>query len=336
MCRQNRHSFDVPANRTWFSPRNELPLDAWVSLFEQVAPFRPWVYLTGGEPSLYPHFRELIREAKKRKLVVQLQTNGTTLTKHADFLVEMGLEAVTVSLDGTREIHDSVRGVPGTFARVEEGMKSLVEARQRAKSAGPLLSFNFTISKANLDSLVDTVAYAIDMKMDFIQIQHTMHSSREIVARHNELFSQENAKALGLDVAVPSVCEDEYYVSELTEDDVRKIEKNLEEARALAKGRIKLHSMPNIPSELIPPYYLDLNYEFIEACDNFWKTLRVLADGTVSPCLNFVVGNIARQSFAEIWNGSQMNRLRELFSKGLVPGCARCCQRHYCTAGRAF
>ncbi len=336
MCRGIRQTDAVPDNRPWYSRERELPVEDWTRLLEQVAAFRPWLFVTGGEPLMYPHFRAFVREAKKRGLVVHLQTNATLLRREADFLVEEGVEAVNVSIDGPPPVHDRIRGLKGAFSQVEKGVRALVEARRGRGRPNPILSLNCTISKANLEVLTEIVPLAVGLKADILQLQHTMFDSPENVVRHNRFLSPERSRALGLEVAHPSICTGEYYQSELTSADMPKLQTALRQARQQARGRLKLIFMPYFSDELLSPYYLDLNYPFIQGCDNFWHTGRILADGTFSPCLNLMVGNIIQQPFMEMWNGNRMQRLRELIAKQLFPGCARCCHRHYTTANRAF
>ena len=126
MCRQWRRDQDIPDNRTWYDRHRELPLATWVSLLDQVAPFRPWLYVTGGEPLISPNFKGLVQEARHRGLTVQLQTNGTLLAGVAEFLVKAGVLAVSISLDGPPEVHDAIRGVKGTFRRLAEGVQALL------------------------------------------------------------------------------------------------------------------------------------------------------------------------------------------------------------------
>jgi MoaA/NifB/PqqE/SkfB family radical SAM enzyme len=336
MCRQIRGPEEGAVARSWYDFRRELPLEVWVSLLDQVASFRPWLFVTGGEPLLYPRFKEFVEEARKRRLLVHLQTNGTLLAGVADFVVSMGVAAVNISLDGPPDIHDRVRGKAGTFQRVQDGVEALLEARKRLKSPGPIISFNFTISKTNLQWLEEIVPLAVRLNADCIQIQHTMFDSPENVAKHNAFFTAERVRELGLEIDLPSISEDEYYQNELGPQDLPRLAAGLEKARAQAKGRIKLHFMPGIPPHLLQPYYCDLNHPFIQGCDHLWKTARILSDGTLSPCLNIVMGNIAEQPFMDLWNGPRMQRLRGLVADRLLPGCARCCQRHYTKASRAF
>ena len=336
MCRGIRLGQEVPENRPWYSRDRELGLEDWTRLLEEAAAFHPWLYVTGGEPLMYPHFRDFILEAKKRRLVVHLQTNATLLAREADFLVEMGVEAVNVSIDGPPPVHDRIRGLKGGFARVAAGMQALVEARRSRSRPNPILSVNCTISKGNLVHLEEMVPLAIRLGADIMQLQHTMFDSPENVARHNRLFSPERSRALGLEVAHPSICEGEYYENELTAEDLPKLQAAVSRARQQARGKLQLHFMPNLPDNLLSPYYLDLNYPFPQGCDDFWATGRILADGTFSPCLNLVVGNVTARPFLEMWNGPRMRQLRTLVAQGLFPGCVRCCHRHFTDASRAF
>jgi Fe-coproporphyrin III synthase len=328
MCEQHRHD-DGPTGLSWYDPRRELPLDAWVRLLDQVAAFRPRLYLTGGEPTLYPHFPDFLREAKQRGFVVHLQTNGTLLDKMADTLVAQGVEMVTVSMDGPPQVHDSVRGQEGAFEKTARGLEALVAARHRQGSPGPIILINCVISKASLDTLEDMVPLAHRLGADILQIQHTIFNTPNNIRRHNRALSPEFAAAQGLDLAPPSIPEGEYYQSELTPADLPVLAGKLQEARRRAKDRLKLLFLPNVPPELLEPYYLDLAHPFPRVCNALWKGCRILPDGTVSPCLHLVAGNITTQPFPEIWNGPRMRRLRQLISKRLFPGCARCCSRSF-------
>ena len=163
-----------------------------------------------------------------------------------------------------------------------------------------------------------------------------MFNSPELIGQHNEIFSPEYLDRKGLPMVLPSIPEGSYYRSEVTAEDIPVLVDALNRARSKAKGRITLHCMPRIPDELIGPYYLDLGYPFIDRCNMFWKTMRIAPDGSVTPCLNMVVGNIREQDFAEIWNGSPMQHVRRLFGERLFPGCVRCCQRHFTQASLTF
>lgn len=328
MCEQHRHT-SGPTGLTWYDPRRELPLSDWVRLLDQTASFRPQLYLTGGEPTLYPQFAEFLQAAKQRGFMVHLQTNGTLLDRIADHLVTQGVEAVTVSMDGPQEIHDAIRGQKGAFAKTTAGLRALVEARKRLRRPGPILTINCVISKASLATLDKMVPLAHELGADILQIQHTIFNTAANVQRHNLALSPAFAAAQGLDLTPPSIPEGEYYASEITAADLPLLRNKLAEIPRLAQGRIRPVFLPNLPSQLLESYYLDLAHPFPQECNAPWKGCRILPDGTVSPCLHLTAGNIASQPFKEIWNGPKMRRLRQIIAQQLFPGCARCCSRSF-------
>jgi MoaA/NifB/PqqE/SkfB family radical SAM enzyme len=328
MCEQHRHN-PGPTGLPWYDPGRELPLSAWVGLLDQVAAFRPRLYLTGGEPTLYPHFTAFLIEAKRRGFGVHLQTNGTLLDRVADSLVAQDVEMVTVSLDGPLEVHDAIRGQNGAFRKTCEGIKALVAARDRQRSPGPIILINCVISQASLPTLDHMVPLAQALGADILQIQHTIFNTPANVQRHNRALSPEFAAREGLDLAPPSIPEGEYYENEITPADLPGLLNRLRQAQRLAKDRLKLLFLPNLPLDLLKPYYLDLTHPFPQVCQVLWKSCRILPDGTVSPCLHLVAGNIAAQPFPEIWNGPKMRRFRQIISRRLFPGCARCCSRSF-------
>ncbi len=329
MCEQHRRDPGTAATLSWFDPRQELPLAAWASLLDQIAPFRPHLYLTGGEPLMYRHFQELVLEAKKRHLLIHLQTNGILLTKVADFLVDQGVELITVSLDGPPEVHDGIRGLRGAFDQTRAGLAALQAARRRRRRPNPILRLNCVISKASLATLEQMVPLALELGADVLQLQHTMFNSAPNVERHNRWLSPQFARERDLELVAPSIPEGEFYQSEIAAADLPELLHGLREARRQAEGHLRLMISPNLPDKLVAPYYLDLDYPFRPVCHSLWKGCRILPDGTVSPCLHLVAGNIARQSFGEIWNGATMRGFRRIIRRRLLPGCARCCSRSF-------
>jgi MoaA/NifB/PqqE/SkfB family radical SAM enzyme len=260
---------------------------------------------------------------------VHLQTNGTRLEQFAEFLVAQGVEMLSISIDGPQEIHDRIRGQGGTFTRIAKGIAALMVSRKRLGKPGPLLSINCVISKANLFCLEQMVPLSLDLGADALYLIHTTFNSEANVARHNLLMSPRWAQTHGLDLIFPSISPGEYYQSEIAREDLPILRENLKQVRKLARGRLMLTVNPNPPLDKLEPYYLDLDYPFPQECNGLWNSCRILADGTVSPCLHVVAGKITEQPFQEIWNGPRMQNFRQVIARGLLPGCARCCKRRF-------
>ncbi len=84
--------------------------------------------LSGGDPTLHPRLLDIISFAKSAGYGhIQLISNGRMFS-YNDFLekaVVRGLNEVTFSIHGhTRELHDGLTGVPGSFDQALDGLKN--------------------------------------------------------------------------------------------------------------------------------------------------------------------------------------------------------------------
>lgn len=329
MCMQNRHIEVDKDHLRWYDPGLELPLSAWLNLIDQMAIFRPWVSVTGGEPLLYPHFREFIQAAKGKDLNIDLTTNGLLLPNFAEFLVEQGVEIIHISVDGPEDVHEEIRGLKGAYARTVAGIESLFEARRKRGTYRPVIAINFTITRSNVHVIDRMVPFAVSMNADLLQFIHPYFNTRENAEKHNRIFTPEFARSKGLDVVHPSLPEGEYYESEITEEDLPVMKAGLARARSEAKGRIALKMLPGLSDDVLHPYYFDLDYPFSPVCKALWTKCRVLPDGTVSPCMHVIAGNITEKPLLELWDGPQMSRLRQIIAKRQFPACDRCCNKKF-------
>ena len=87
------------------------------------------IWLSGGEPFLYPDLQEALRFAAGQEGIrVCVSTNGTLIgPEEAALLKDTGVKA-QVSVDGPEAYHDEVRGVSGAFRRASRGIEHLAAA----------------------------------------------------------------------------------------------------------------------------------------------------------------------------------------------------------------
>lgn len=86
--------------------------------------------ITGGEPLLRRDLFEIMTEATAMGFEWGMVTNGSLITDAA--IAEMkksGMKTITVSLDGLRETHDSLRHLPGSWDHILLALKKLKAAR---------------------------------------------------------------------------------------------------------------------------------------------------------------------------------------------------------------
>lgn len=89
------------------------------------------IKLTGGEPLLHPHFREICDLATTEQMNLNMETNGTLLTADmARYLKnETTMNFISLSIDSAdAKRHDTFRGAEGAFDAALRGLDHLVTA----------------------------------------------------------------------------------------------------------------------------------------------------------------------------------------------------------------
>ena len=143
-CYQDEHSSELP-----FSELERL-LRQYMAFCDDYR-FRGYINITGGEPLLSQSLFPLLSLFEKNGITFGLLTNGTLIDKSvSDELSRFSrLSFVQVSIDGTRETHDSIRG-KGNFDKAFAGLHLL-------KKAGIQTMAAFTCHKRNYKELPDVI-----------------------------------------------------------------------------------------------------------------------------------------------------------------------------------
>ncbi len=90
--------------------------------------------LSGGEPTIHPKFFDIVAFSKKLGYKkVQVITNGRMFAYHTFFenAVKTGVDEITFSMHGhTKEIHDGLTGIKGSFAQALKGLMAALRSRR--------------------------------------------------------------------------------------------------------------------------------------------------------------------------------------------------------------
>ncbi|MHC4470904.1 MAG: radical SAM protein [Planctomycetota bacterium] len=104
------------------------------------------VAITGGEPMLRKDLPLILRYLRALGLPVSMSTHGGRIDRRSIRRIEEHLAAISVSLDGLDESHDSLRG-EGAYRSALRGLRLAVD------SAIPLVMAKTAVTRANLDEL---------------------------------------------------------------------------------------------------------------------------------------------------------------------------------------
>lgn len=274
--------------------------------------------LTGTEPLLYPHYRDVLKEAKKRGLNTGITTNGLMLEKEAEALIDIRIDELALSIDGPPQIHDEIRGHRGLFDRILKGVESLKRKSRLDKSRCPDIDISFTISRDNhlrITEFFDSIK-AIEPRS--VVLSHLNFVTPETARAHNQAYP-------GLLISPSSV--------EAWEDalkmDFYGLFWQLEEARKIKWTEVCIIPFTPTPSRL-KWYYTNPELPMSRAvCAAPWYSVQVLTDGTVTVlgrCFRVDLGDLRKETLRGIWSGRGYENMRAFLKgrKWLAP-CMRCC-----------
>lgn len=300
--------------------RQELTLDVLRRAFPDRSGLQ--INLTGGEIFMRKDIMEVLDAFRGKGYVCgYLTTNGVLIDDaRADALSDLAragfLRHISVSIDGPGEVHDTARGVKGTFERTAAGLRRLQAAAKR--QGVPLgVSINTTVARQSLEALDQMVDVAGELGVDAIGLNHLMFATRAEVA--------DTARLLG--VSDPSVIST--FVTDdpgVTVEEVRTKVSALE--RKCRERNVRFDYRPKVTPRLIEAYYTPgaplegrCLYPFLHA--------RVSFSGKAyfCPFIRVEVGDLTTSSLEEIWNGERYVELRRrLIQNQLFPVCRRCCK----------
>jgi len=140
-----------------------------------------FIQLTGGEPFLrddLPEITKVVHEVAP-KCMIWFPTNGLLPEKIFDTMSRMiNFEGnprigVTVSLDGEGEIHDTQRGIDGSYKKAIKTINLL----KKLKEYGVSLSTGFTLTKDNFKqaALIQKISYRHGADFSFRPINISEH-----------------------------------------------------------------------------------------------------------------------------------------------------------------
>lgn len=157
------------------------------------------IELSGGEPMMSEHFKNVIKLLGRHGILVAVETNGTLIDDEiADLLSSCGNVMLSVSLDGhNEEINRKISHCPGGFQRTIDGVKRLAERKIVFRIAA-------TACPENIDHLeellllsqeVGAVQFGCVMPMSFgrqkvVEKQEGEESVNTLGCRFNAVWNQ--------------------------------------------------------------------------------------------------------------------------------------------------
>lgn len=132
------------------------PLDFWLEMIEAARNAGTlFPLLTGGEPFIYPHLRELLTQMHAMGMQTSINSNASCITKETiKWLKEVPPERINITLyGGSNESYERLCGDPHGFEKVRTAVELLKDSRIRFK-------FNCSLTPDNKGDLEEMIAFA--------------------------------------------------------------------------------------------------------------------------------------------------------------------------------
>ena len=149
------------------------------------------IYISGGEPLLYPYIDEAILHANELGIKVTLATNGLEIRNHLE-VIKKGVQLVSMSFDGIGKTHDKMRGTPGAFDNCVNMFKLLKENNVKVRISA-------MIWKDNLKQIEEMISLAKNSGVSKVNLAYLIPEER---VKNNEeiLIPNKQYKSIAEDV----------------------------------------------------------------------------------------------------------------------------------------
>lgn len=241
--------------------------------------------ITGGEPFIRDDLKDIVSELLKKSDRIVISTNGFFTDRIVELCKEFPQVGIRISIEGLEKTNNEIRGLDDGFNRGYTTLKKLVDMGMKD------VGFGMTVQDRNAADLVPLYNISDELGMEFATA--SLHNSFYFVESNN-------------------IIKDRLTVAQNFEDLVNRL----------------LDS--NSPKKWFRAYFNHglINYIFSQKrllpCDMSFDTFFIDPYGDVMPCNGTkekqVMGNLNRQSWEELWNSEQAEKVRSF-----VRNCDRNC-----------
>lgn len=280
-----------------------MTFDDWKNVVDQLDEYKKEnntqvdITVWGGEPLVSPYFDEIVNYLHDRNYKIAIITNGVLIDKHLD-VIKNCVDKIYLSIDGTREIHDHIRG-SGTFDKVVDNIKILNHHDVTVMSViteglvNNLKEYLLLLNELNIKNLYlqDMIGLESDEISDY---QSWLKNAFEINAIDINSWANNDVKDFG-----------EQIDSILVKTDLTKFN-----------------------YEIIHKTHFEND---VKTCLSPFKHIHIAWNGNVLYCTDFYdffAGNVKEEKLIEIYNNKLSEKFREEISKNHCITCKHCSWRN--------
>ncbi|MDR2547758.1 MAG: radical SAM protein [Lachnospiraceae bacterium] len=255
-----------------------------------------------GEPTIHPHFGEMLEIIDRYSARKYFCTNGMTLGKIKQAIFDYQVDVFAVSLDGATDETNACIRRGSKIDVIVRNLRDIVKHKRDNQLDYPWINFVFCAMKSNIHELPDLVRLAADIGIEEVKVVYLTIFEESLLDEslwgEDELIRQffEEAILVGKELGI--ILKFPHYIGEDEAGD-------------------KLH----------------------KDCFVSWRDFFLGSDGFVRPCMSTPVKFLEydrTKDFLEIWNDPQYQKYRTIVndSTKMDEPCTRCYQSSHCNWNR--
>jgi sulfatase maturation enzyme AslB (radical SAM superfamily) len=255
-----------------------------------------------------------------------LQSNCTLITEANinEFSNYNNLSDILTSLDGPREVHDMIRGVPGTFDKLDKAMELI---RQKMPNV-PITVFATILINDNIDRFHELIDTAKSLGLGTINVLFEQVYSRAEIEQTKSKFKLWGWEA-GIDYRLNTQERNPIFSEHL---DVIELQKKMADIREYGlKKDCFVNFTPFNFYRNLNQYLGKEKIKKIFCLKLLEPELRISQKGDVVWCdiIEKSFGNLLEKNPDEIWLSKEYQDFRKYLSQRSLPTCSRCCKAFY-------
>lgn len=276
-----------------------------------------YIAMSGGEPLARDDFFEVAEKIRQKEMGFSLATNGTLLTKEVvNDLEELNCQYVQVSVDGTKETHNRMRG-KNIFERTVNGIRRLANSDITTGVA-------MTVTEKNYQEVDSVIELTEDLGADIFMHYNFIPTGRGKEIKELDLDGRKREKLLK-----------KLHEKSKTRD-INLLSTAPQYGRVCAGGgEVSLTHFDTLSQEGMGE---DIEFlaEFVGGCGTGRLYCALQPNGDITPCvfLPKKIGNILSDDFLEVWkNNSFLEKIRK--RESFDDPCGSCGYNNICGGCRA-
>lgn len=304
--------------------QTELDTQAVLKIYDMIAGKTSEIKIVGGEPLVRQDIVGLIEFWDKKNVPIALQTNLTMVSESlvAKLKQFKNLRAFLTSLDGPKEIHDAVRGVPGSFERL---VGAVVKIRREMLQTEVSI-FSMILVDNSLEGVYRVCDIAKNLGIGSVQFLFEQVNTIANVGDTQRILETD----LGWrkeDYRINTQVRENLFAGSSSE----KIKNDLKKLRRYGAtiGCFANFVPYNFYNNL--DVYLGVKEKKIFCTKLLNPQIRIVQAGDVVWCdiLERSFGNLKEMSLADIWLSKDYQAFRKFLKENSLPVCRRCCKAVY-------